>query len=84
MGKLELYKCLPILLTYVIVVTWARVIGLICMPKALGPVARGLRAYISDKSRVSMLQLICSTFQQAVLKLRVQLNCSNCFYSVDL
>ena len=42
---------------YVIVVTWTRVLCLICMPKA-----RGLRAYISGKARVPMLQLICYTF----------------------
>ena len=47
---------------FVIVVTWARVIYLICMPKARGPQARGLRAYISGKSRVPMLQLLCNTF----------------------
>ena len=41
---------------YVIVVTWARRICLICMPEA-----RGLRAYISGKSRVHMLQVICNT-----------------------
>ena len=34
-------------------------IFLICMPKA-----RGLRAYISGKSQVPMLQLICNTFVQ--------------------
>ena len=46
---------------YVTVVTWARVLCLICMPKARGPQARGLRAYISGKARVPMLQLICYT-----------------------
>ena len=45
---------------HVIVVTWARVICLICMPEARGPQAQGLRAYISGKSRVPMLQLICN------------------------
>ena len=35
---------------YVIVITWARVLCLICMPKA-----RELRAYISGKARVPML-----------------------------
>ena len=40
-------------LIYVIVVTWAREICLISM--------RGLRAYISGKSRVHMLQVICNT-----------------------
>ena len=38
---------------HVIVVTWARGICLICMPEA-----RGLRAYISGKSREHMLQVI--------------------------
>ena len=46
---------------YVIVVTWARVLCLIYMPQARGPQARGLRAYISGKARVPMLQLICYT-----------------------
>ena len=41
---------------YVIVVTWARGICLICMPEA-----RGLRAYISGKSRAPMLQVLCIT-----------------------
>ena len=45
----------------VIVVTWARLLCLICMPKAQGPQARGLMAYISGKARVPMLQLICYT-----------------------
>ena len=35
---------------------------LICMPKAQGSQARGLRSYISGKSLVPMLQLICNTF----------------------
>ena len=35
---------------------------MICMPKAQGQQARGLRAYISGKSRVPILQLICNTF----------------------
>ena len=34
------------IMMYLIVVTWARGICLICMPKARGPQARGLRAYI--------------------------------------
>ena len=42
---------------YIIVVTWALMICLICMPSALGPVAPGLWAYISGKSLVPMLQL---------------------------
>ena len=32
-----------------------------CMPEARGPQARGLRAYISGKSREHMLQVICIT-----------------------
>ena len=49
--------CIPTcIIIHVIVVTWARVICLICMPKA-----RELRVYISGKSRVLMLQLICNT-----------------------
>ena len=53
--NLYLYCCY-IYKYYVIVVTWARGICLICMPEA-----RGLRAYISGKSRVHMLQVICNT-----------------------
>ena len=37
-------------------------ICLICMPKALGPAAQRLRAYISGKSLVPMLQLLHITF----------------------
>ena len=44
------------IIIHVIVVTWARGICLICMLEA-----RGLRAYISGKSRVHMLQVICNT-----------------------
>ena len=58
--KIAVYA--SILSTHVIVVTWAQVICLICMPKARGPQALGLRAYISGKSRVPMLQLLCNTF----------------------
>ena len=47
---------LKVNIIHVIVVTWARGICLICMPEA-----RGLRAYISGKSRVHMLQVICNT-----------------------
>ena len=46
---------------YVMVVTWARGIYLICMPEARGPQARGLRAYISGESRAPMLPVICIT-----------------------
>ena len=45
----------------VIVVTWARGICLICMPEARGPMALGLQAYISGKSRAPMLQVLCIT-----------------------
>ena len=41
---------------HVIVVTWAQVIYLVCMPEA-----QGLRAYILGKSQVPMLQLMCNT-----------------------
>ena len=40
--------------TYVIVIPWARVVCLIYTPEARGPQARGLRVYISGKSRVPM------------------------------
>ena len=33
----------------------------ICMPEARGPQARGMRVYISGKSRMAMLQLLCIT-----------------------
>ena len=53
LGKfLECRKC------YILLVTCALVIYLICMPLALGPAALGLRAYISGKSLVPMLQLL--------------------------
>ena len=53
LGKfLECRKC------YILLVTCALVIYLICMPSALGPAAIGLRAYISGKSLVPMLQLL--------------------------
>ena len=53
LGKfLECRKC------YILLVTCALVIYLICMPSALGPAALGLRAYISGKSLVPMLQLL--------------------------
>ena len=44
-------------IAYLIFVTWARVICLICIPKARGP-----QAYVLGKSRVPMLQLLCNTF----------------------
>ena len=44
---------------YVIVVTWALVICLICMPKTQGPQARGLRAYISGKVCVCVCVCVC-------------------------
>ena len=46
---------------YVVVVTWATVVCLICTPEAQGPQARGLRVYISGKPWVHMLQLLCDT-----------------------
>ena len=46
---------------YVIVVTWPWGICLICMPKALRPAALGLQTYISGKSQMAMLQLLCIT-----------------------
>ena len=46
---------------YVIVVTWPWGICLICIPEARGPQARGMRVYISGKSRMAMLQLLCIT-----------------------
>ena len=53
LGKfLECRKC------YILLVTCALVIYLICMPSALEPAALGLRAYISGKSLVPMLQLL--------------------------
>ena len=42
-------------------VTWAWRICLICMPEAWVPQAQRLRAYISGKSRASMLQVLCIT-----------------------
>ena len=53
LGKfLECRKC------YILLVTCALVIYLICMPSALGPAALRLRAYISGKSLVPTLQLL--------------------------
>ena len=43
---------------YILLVTCALVIYLICTSSALGPAALGLRAYISGKSLVPMLQLL--------------------------
>ena len=57
----HMYVCMCIYV-HLIVVTWARVVCLIRMPKARGPQAQGLRAYISGKSRVPMLQLLCNIF----------------------
>ena len=59
LGKfLECRKC------YILLVTCALVIYLICMPSALRPAALGLRAYISGKSLVPMLQLLHSILSQ--------------------
>ena len=53
LGKfLECRKC------YILLITCALAIYLICMPSALAPAALGLRAYISGKSLVPMLQLL--------------------------
>ena len=46
---------------HLIVVTWARVFCLICTPEARGPQAQGMRVYISGRTRVYMLQLLCTT-----------------------
>ena len=59
LGKfLECRKC------YILLVTCALVIYLICMPSALGPAALRLRAYISGKSLVPMLQLLRMPFKE--------------------
>ena len=54
---------------YLIVVTQARVICLICTPEARGlqfeaqvPAALRLQVYISGRSLVPVLQLLCNTF----------------------
>ena len=39
--------------THILVVTWALVICLICMPSGLGTLAVGLQGYISDNSLMS-------------------------------
>ena len=46
---------------HLIVVTWPRVFCLICTPESRGPQARGMRVYISGRTRVHMLQLLCNT-----------------------
>ena len=51
-----------IVMEYVIDVTLAWGNCLICMPKTQGPQACGLRAYISGKSQLPMLQVICNIF----------------------
>ena len=43
---------------YIIVVTQARVVCLICTPEARGPAALGLRVYISGRPLVPVLQLL--------------------------
>ena len=43
---------------YIIVVTQALVVCLICPPSALGPAALGLRVYISGRPLVPVLQLL--------------------------
>ena len=66
LGKfLECRKC------YILLVTCALVIYLICMPSALGPAALGLRAYISGKSLMPMLQLLhVASINQLILSNR--------------
>ena len=56
---------------YIIVVTQALVVCLICPPSALGPVALGLRVYISGRPLVPVLQLLHRT-----------LNCINIRYKI--
>ena len=46
---------------YILLVIWALVICLICMPSALGPAAFGFWVYISGKSLLPMLQLLRNT-----------------------
>ena len=46
---------LAVLMKYLVVIPWARVVCLIYTPKARGPQARGLRVYISGKPRVHMV-----------------------------
>ena len=58
---------------YLIVVTWTRVVCLICTPDARGPQARGQRVYISGKPRVPMLQLLCNTHVGLVIKIATDL-----------
>ena len=53
---LECRKC------YILLVTCALVIYLICKPSALGSAALGLLAYISGKSLMPMLQLLHKTW----------------------
>jgi len=43
---------------YILLVTCAFMICLICIPPALGPAVLGLRVYISGKSLMPMLQLL--------------------------
>ena len=47
---------------YIIVVTQALVVCLICPPSALGPAALGLRVYISGRPLVPVLQMLHSIF----------------------
>ena len=72
LGKfLECQKC------YILLVTCALVIYLICMPSALGPAALRLRAYISGKSLMPMLQLVHTiTITRKMTELRKFTNCS--------
>ena len=65
-----------------VLVTWALVIPLTCMPSALGPAALGLRAYISGKSLAPMLQLLHMTVDNTlslICKLCYIINVEFCF-----
>ena len=60
--------------SHLIVVTWARVVCLICTPDARGPQALGQRVYISGKPRVPMLLLLCNTYVDLVIKIPTDLS----------
>ena len=59
-----IYIYMYYIILHVIVVTWARVICLICMLKARGPQARGLRAYVHIRQIMSghVTTNTCNTF----------------------
>ena len=58
-----LHHCVYIIYpnVHLIVVTWARVFCLICTPESQGLQAQGMRVYISGRTQVHMLQLLCTT-----------------------